>query len=280
MGFKDKVAIVTGGASGIGRALGLALADRGARVVLLADKNLVGAEEAVGEIKQKGGIAQAARVDVTDFDAVKAMVGDIVNKFGRVDFMFNNAGIAAMGEARDLTLDDWKWVVDVNLWGVVHGTYAVLPVMLDQKSGHIVNTSSVAGFIPMPGSAPYMATKHAIVGMSLGMRMELEQHGIRVCVICPAAVETSAFDNARYRSYAKDDLKRVLSRGKKGANPNLIAAEILRGVAANKPMIRPGPANIMYQMHRFAPIFTEKMSRTLGAELQRIRAMTTPSKEN
>ncbi|HEX3947790.1 MAG TPA: SDR family NAD(P)-dependent oxidoreductase, partial [Acidimicrobiales bacterium] len=142
--FDGQIALVTGGASGIGRALGAALAARDTTVVL-ADLDGPGARRVAGEL---GGSAEGAVLDVTDAEAVEALVRSVADRHGRIDLLFNNAGIGAGGPAETLSLADWRRVIDVDLYGVVHGVAAAYPLMVRQGSGHIVNTASLAGLVP------------------------------------------------------------------------------------------------------------------------------------
>lgn len=192
--FADKVAIVTGGASGIGRALGQELAQRGARVVL-ADINGQSAQATADAMTSAGGRARAAAVDVRDADAVQRLVTETAATYGRLDYMFNNAGVALAGKTRDMTLADWNRLIDVNLRGVVHGVVAAYPVMIAQGFGHIVNTASAAGITPTPGLTGYATTKHAVVGLSTSLRGEAARHGVRVSVVCPGLIDTPIKDN-------------------------------------------------------------------------------------
>ena len=128
---------------------------------------------------------RAERVDVTDAVAVQRLVDGTVAREGRLDLLFNNAGIAVFADARDTSLEDWNRLIDVNLRGVVHGVAAAYPLMVRQGSGHIVNTASAAGLLPSPANIAYAATKHAVVGLSLTLRAEAVHHGVGVSVICP-----------------------------------------------------------------------------------------------
>src|SRR5437870_2348952 len=177
--FKDKIAIVTGGASGIGRCLSSDLARRGA-VVVIADINFEAAEEAVDAILTEGGIAFAARLDVTCADDVQSLVDETIAHHGRLDYMFNNAGTTVIGEVRDLGLDECRRVMDVNFWGVLHGTYAAYQAMVRQGFGHIVNVASGYGLTPGPTLVPYSASKHAVVGLSQSLRAEAADLGVKV----------------------------------------------------------------------------------------------------
>ena len=163
-GFAGQVAIVTGGASGIGRALCEALAAEGARVVVV-DRDAGGAAAVAEAIAKAGGVARAEVLDVADGDAVRCVVEDTAAREGRLDLLFNNAGIAIGGEVLDMTAEHWRRIVDVNLWGVVNGIRAAYPVMARQGSGHLVNTASGAGLIPNPLATAYGMTKHAEVGL-------------------------------------------------------------------------------------------------------------------
>ena len=185
--FKGRVAVVTGAASGIGKALSLELAARGCRVVV-ADLNLKGAREVVGELGAERAIA--VRCDVSKASNVQSVVNRARRQFGSLDFMFNNAGVAIVAEARDLSLRDWNRVLDINLKGVVNGTHAAYKVMLAQGSGHIVNVASGFGLVPGPGLIAYVTTKFGVVGLSDTLRAEAHDLGIKVTVVCPGFVNT------------------------------------------------------------------------------------------
>ena len=187
--FKDATAIVTGSASGIGKALTIELSKRGCEVVL-ADIQYEKAQEVASQIQSLGGKASAKKVDVRNYDEMKKLVEETVQKTGRLDYMFNNAGAGVMGAACNYTIDDWNLIIDINLRGEINGIQAAYPVMLKQKFGQIVNTASVAGLTPAPGNIVYSATKHAIVGLSQSLRIEAAVHGIRINVLCPGAINT------------------------------------------------------------------------------------------
>ncbi len=184
--FDGAVAIVTGGASGIGRALAEALAGRGATVVL-GDLQAELAEEVASGIRSRGGAATATELDVADYSAVERLVRAAAENHGRLDYIFNNAGIGISGGIDLYQLEDWYRVLDVNLRGVVHGVHAAYPVMCEQGFGHIVNTASMAGLITTPMMVSYIATKHAVVGLSTALRIEAKAKGVNVSVLCPPA---------------------------------------------------------------------------------------------
>ena len=167
--FENKIAIVSGAASGIGRALCMEMGRRGA-IVVATDINQAGAERVASDIASAGGAAHAAKLDVTRAEDVGKLVKDTADEHGRLDYIFNNAGIAVAGEVYDMNLDHWRRIVDINLWGVIYGTHAAYPIMVKQRFGHIVNVASAAGLVAFPTCTPYATTKHAVVGLSSSLR--------------------------------------------------------------------------------------------------------------
>jgi len=269
MAFTDQVAIVTGGASGIGRALAEELSRRGALVVV-ADINAAGAQRVAEAIAARGGHAVATHVDVRDAGRVRALVDETARSHGRLDFMFNNAGIGARGEVRDLTLDQWRTVIDINLMGVIYGATAAYAVMLRQRSGHIVNIASMAGLIASPGLAPYATAKSAVVGLSAALRAEGEGLGVRVSVVCPGFVDTAIFENSIGVEAEKSELlKRLPLR--------LVPVEdaaraILRGVERNREtIVFPRSARLLWRMHRISPALLAPFRRRMIAGMRALR---------
>ncbi len=193
--FADKTCIVTGGTSGIGFAISEALLKRGATVYIVGipEKSVDAARERLAGYPG----ARFAAVDVTDYEAVQKLVDDAVAQTGRLDYMFNNAGLGATVQFEKVTLEFWKKVIDVNLWGVIHGIHAAFPVMVKQGSGHIVNTSSAAGIMPPPYQAVYSASKYAVTGMTEALRYEHEYRGIAFSTICPGNVATEIFEGLK-----------------------------------------------------------------------------------
>ena len=187
--FKDKIAIVTGGASGIGAGAG-ARARLAVPMCCSPTFKSTPRWSVAAKITASGGKAAAHYLDVTDSEAVERLVARAVAEKGRLDYMFNNAGIAIIGEFRDLPAADWKRILDINVNGVFAGTAAAYAVMIRQGSGHIVNTASVAGLVPSPGFAAYGASKHAVVGLSTSLRAEAAEYGVKVSAVCPGFVRT------------------------------------------------------------------------------------------
>lgn len=240
------MAVVTGAASGIGRALAGALVARGATVVL-ADLNGPGAASAAAALGDRAG---AATVDVTDAAAVQGLVEGTVAQYGRLDLLFNNAGIGGGGPVEDLDLATWRQVVGVDLLGVVHGVAAAYPVMVRQGSGHIVNTASLAGLVPAPHLAPYAAAKHAVVGLSVTLRVEAAVHGVRVSAVCPGPVETPLLD-----APGPVDARKLLTSALGQPYPaGRLAEEVLDGVAEDRALIvAPESARDAWSAYRTDP---------------------------
>ncbi len=189
--WNGATAFITGGTSGIGRALALALAKRGA-VVLVAGRN----EEAAHRVASEcGASAEGCRLDVRDAQAVSDRIVAFARNRGHLDYLFNNAGVAIGGDARELPLAHWERALDVNVRGVLHGICAAYPLMVKQGSGHIINTASIAGLIPAPLLTPYAMTKHAVVGLSTTLRIEAAPLGVRVSALCPGVIDTPILDS-------------------------------------------------------------------------------------
>lgn len=203
--FTNKVAFITGGASGIGAALAKQLASRGATVVI-ADRQLDLAESVTALIRAGGGKAVARELDVRDMNAMARAVEDTVARHGGIHYFFNNAGIGIAGAIEHYSMREWDDVFDVNLRGVAHGIQAVYPVMIRQREGHIINTASMAGLVPTSGQASYAATKHAVVAISKSLRIEARRHNIRVSVLCPGAIETPILTGGKYGRRGFDGL--------------------------------------------------------------------------
>ena len=189
--FEGKVCIVTGGASGIGYGLSEELLKRGAIVYMLdnREENIKTTEEKLAAFKN----ARFAVADVTIEEQVRTVIEDVAKENGHLDYVFNNAGIGATLPFEKATLEFWRKVVDINLWGVIYGINAAFPIMDKQGFGHIVNTSSLAGIWPTPYQALYCTTKFGVLGMGLSLSYELEAKGIFVSTICPSNVATPIF---------------------------------------------------------------------------------------
>jgi short-subunit dehydrogenase len=263
--YKNATAIITGGASGIGRSLGKALARRGCNVVL-ADIQFEMAQAVVAEIESAGGSATAAKLDVTDAQAVNTLLQDTFEAHGRVDYMFNNAGIVINGKFHDYAMTDWQRVIDINLLGVVHGTYAAHRIMAKQGFGHIINTASTAGLFPWPTTIAYTATKHAVVGLTTAIRAEMAGSGITTSVLCPGTIQTPVIaDGAKSErwvgTYSEEKLKELFKSAKGIMDPDRFAEKALKQIAKNKPVIViPAAYKILWWMNRLSPSLAVSMS--------------------
>lgn len=254
--FEGATAIVTGGASGIGRALGEELARCGAEVVL-ADRQIEVAQDVAEHIEASGGSAKAVNIDVTDFMAMNSLVKETTRRTGRLDYIFNNAGIVIGGTAEHLSIDDWNKIIDVNLRGVVNGIQAAYAIMIEQGFGHIVNTASMAGIMPNPVNVPYAAAKHAVVGLSQSLRVEAAHMGIRISVICPGVIRTPILDGGEYGAInmkiPADRLSEIWEELRPMA-PDIFAKKVLRAVANNKAIIIvPSWWKIIWWLNRLSP---------------------------
>jgi NAD(P)-dependent dehydrogenase (short-subunit alcohol dehydrogenase family) len=260
--FDGAVAIVTGGASGIGKAVAQELAARGGDVVL-ADIDAADAEMVASDIRARGGRATALRLDVTDAPAFHAAVHDTLARTGRLDYLFNNAGIAVAGEAQDLTLESWRRIVDVNFMGVVHGVLAAYPAMIRQGFGHIVNTASTAGLMTGPGMTSYASTKAAVVGLSKGLRAEAAGRGVRVTAVCPGVIRTPILQGGRHGmlllKLPEAEQRQVigaLAEGMRPMEPGPFAQRLLDGLTRNPGIVViPGWWRIVWWLERLSPAF-------------------------
>jgi NAD(P)-dependent dehydrogenase (short-subunit alcohol dehydrogenase family) len=244
-----RVAVVTGAASGIGRAMAVTFAGEGSAVVV-ADLDGTGAQEVATGIRASGGEAEAVAVDVAEAASVDALAASALERYGRVDVLCNNAGVSTFNLIEDQTLDDWRWVLSVNLWGVVHGLHSFLPVLRRQRTpAHIVNTASVAGILSgVMFIGPYAATKSAVVSISETLRQELAfaQLPIGVSVLCPSSVDTRVMESERNRPAAFGTERRTEAAesfrlairgsftGPTGLTPEHVAARVLEAVRTGR----------------------------------------------
>ncbi|MBI3224598.1 MAG: SDR family NAD(P)-dependent oxidoreductase [Mycolicibacterium cosmeticum] len=253
--FSGKQAIVTGAGSGIGAALCRALAGSGADVVCTD----IDADAARATAEPLG--ARWSGLDVTDAAAVQACVDDVVGRAGRLDLMFNNAGITWGGDTELLTLDQWNAIIDVNIRGVVHGVAAAYPLMVRQGHGHIVNTASMAGLAAAGQITSYVMSKHAIVGLSLALRSEAAGRGVGVLAICPTAVETPILDKGSVGGFVGRDFYKMGQRSDRFASADDLARDTLAAIEANKALlVWPRQARTAWLFSRLAPGLLQRMS--------------------
>jgi NAD(P)-dependent dehydrogenase (short-subunit alcohol dehydrogenase family) len=239
--FAGQTALVTGAGSGIGRSMALLLGSLGAHVHA-ADIDEAAAEATAAAITAAGGAATAHRLDVTDPAQLAALADQLYAAGGRLDILHNNAGIGHAGPIEETPLEDWRRVLDVNLFGVINGLNAFVPRMIAQGgSSHIVNTASMAGLQASAGMAPYCTSKFGVVGMSIALDAELKGKGIRVTALCPGVINTAIVERSTMRGAieAKHD-KLTGFYKKRGASPDVVARDAVTAIL-RKQVIKPSP---------------------------------------
>ncbi len=265
--FKGKTAFITGGASGIGLAMAKAFAEAGMNV-MLADVEQSALDQALKDLNQYGNHVRGVACDVADPDHVERAAQATFSVFGKVHVVCNNAGVAAGGGIDLISVDNWRWVVDVNLMGVVYGIRSFLPHMRAHgEGGHIVNTASMAGMINNMGFSPYAATKFAVVAMSEGLRMQLAPLGIGVSVLCPDFVRTKIGESGRNRpdrygqaqpldpnSQAAAFVAEIARQIAAGLEPSDVAARVIHAIRADELYIFTHPNMREAVEGRFAAI--------------------------
>ena len=274
--FDGSVSIVTGAASGIGRALAERLAGSGSSVVL-ADRQFKLLDELAREISDRGGRASAVELDVRCFAEQQRLVSKTMQDEGRLDYLFNNAGIGVGGDIDLHTEHDWEQIIDVNVKGVAFGVQAALGPMLAQGFGHIVNTASISGLIPLPGLVAYCMSKHAIVGLSKSLRGEVAKAGIRVSALCPGPVDTPLLTGGRFGRFhgvSGDAAKHILSPIAP-MDSAWFATKALKAVKKNKPLIvLPWQYKILWLLMRRLPTSWEIYLATKHMKHKRQQAET------
>jgi NAD(P)-dependent dehydrogenase (short-subunit alcohol dehydrogenase family) len=255
--FKDRVAVVTGAASGIGLALAERFAAEGMKVVM-ADIETAALAKAAEGLKRKTPAVLATRVDVSQPEDVERLARETYAAFGAAHVVCNNAGVAVIGAAHEHTLADWQWVINVNLWGVIHGVRAFLPRMLaGGDEGHIVNTASMAGLTTAPFMSVYDVTKHGVVALSESMFKELAITGapIGVSVVCPGLIDTNIMRSSRNRPeelaeegkagpMAQAFGQALADRLAGGYPPSEVAEQVLQGIRDGRFYIVPAQPEV------------------------------------
>jgi len=277
--LSGKVAFITGGASGIGAALTSKLSEAGAEV-WIADRQFEVAERLARHLGESGVAVHAIELDVRDHSAFEQAIAGAVQLSGRIDYLFNNAGIGIGGEVDTLTLDDWNDVIDVNLRGVVHGVRAAYPVMIGQGSGHIVNTASMAGLLTTSAQAGYSATKHAVVALSKTMRVEAASHGVKVSVLCPGVVRTPILTGGEYgrnRSVSRENLLK-LGEALRPTEPDAFAGRALDAVMRNRAIIVvPRWWKALWYLERASPALSMRMAAVALRRTRQVQSAASPS---
>lgn len=249
--FNDKIIIITGAGSGIGKGLAEAFALQNATLIL-CDINEDSVNTLAQSINSNGGKAQAFHLDVCNQAKAQEIWEQIAKQYGRLDYVFNNAGYGMAEEVQDIPYEQWHKMVDVNLMGVVYGAVEAFKIMKEKGGGHIINVASLAGLIGSPGSTPYATTKYAVVGLSKSMRVEGAAFNIKVSALCPGFIDTGIYESAWTGSISNKLFKKTIPL------PIIPISEaipaILKGVEKNEQLIiLPKYAKTLYWMARLFP---------------------------
>ena len=246
MDIRGRVALVTGAARGIGRATALALADAGAQLIV-SDVNEAALAEVAAQLSQRGRLLLSRRVDVSDRAQMQAFADAVHAQVPAVDILVNNAGVGLAGGILSTSLDDWQWVLNINLWGVIHGCHFFVPKMVEHakaqgRSGHVVNVSSAFGYYGGSRTIGYCTSKFAVFGLSESLRNELAPHGIGVSVICPGVIDTDIVSTTRIAAEPGRDSEKIRARVQKmykrrNFPPGLVADAIVGAVRCRRDVV-------------------------------------------
>jgi NAD(P)-dependent dehydrogenase (short-subunit alcohol dehydrogenase family) len=253
--LSDRVVVITGAGSGIGREVALLCARRGANLAL-CDVNFPAVEETAEHARALGCDVITAKVDVSLVADLTDFAESVHQRFGAVDLLVNNAGVAVIGGFLETSSKDWDWLVSINLTGVANGCHAFLPAMVERGHGQVVNVSSAAGLLANPQLAAYSATKFGVLGLSEALRMELAPLGIGVTAVCPGIINTPITTNAAVRGNHAADRRQNLQDlyAKRGYTAEKVALRILRGVHRNRAVVPiAAEAHAIYLLSRLAP---------------------------
>jgi NAD(P)-dependent dehydrogenase (short-subunit alcohol dehydrogenase family) len=263
-----KRVLVTGAGSGIGRSTALLAASRGASVTI-CDMNEDGLAETGRLARRSGAAVLSRRVDVSDREQMRAFAEAVHADGGAVDVLVNNAGVGLAASFAESELEDWDWIVGINLMGVVHGLHFFVPAMVARGAGgHVVNLSSLAGYVATSPLAAYSATKFAVLGLSEALRAELQPHGIGVTAVCPGVINTPITVNTRARGEQDDPERReraVKLYQRRNYGPDRVARNIFKAIDRNRGVAPVSPESwVMYGLKRASPALTGWVARKLG----------------
>jgi len=256
---QNKVAFITGAASGMGLGMARAFSAAGMKV-MLSDIQKEPLDAAVAELKSKGHNVAGVVVDVTDRDSVFAAAQATIDTFGKVHVCINNAGVGASGSAEDTSEKNWRWTIDVNMWGVVWGLQAFMPLIKEHgEGGHVVNTASMAGMFSWKELSAYNASKYAVVAMSETAMAEHTDDNIGVSVLCPGVVNTNLGTSARnrgddYGGSTDKKSEQMVAMLKKGLNPDVVGEQVLEAIIDDQPYIFTDPGLRSWVESRFERI--------------------------
>lgn len=263
MKLTGKTVVVTGAGSGIGRATALAFAQNDARIAA-CDVDQGRLDALAAELGERALVVR--RVDVADRAQMNAFADAVHAIVPAADIIVNNAGVAVGGAFLDTSLDDWDWLLGINLRGVVHGCHFFVPRMVARRAGHVINISSILGIYPGPNTTAYVASKFAVLGFSQSLRAELAPQGIGVTAICPGLIATAIVADSRIVGAVASHRSRLIERFKKGAPPERVAEAILGAVRTNPAVRTVGrDAWVVHQLTKLAPGAMQR----IGSMLQR-----------
>jgi NADP-dependent 3-hydroxy acid dehydrogenase YdfG len=267
----DKVVVITGAGSGIGRALALDLARRGSHLAL-SDVDDAGLAETVAQVRRFGGTrVRSDHLDVADRTAMQRYALDVVEHFGRVNVVINNAGVALAGDLNDLEYDDIDWIIGVNFWGVVHGTKEFLPHLIASGDGHVVNLSSLFGLVSMPGQSMYNASKYAVRGMTEALREEMliAGHPVGVTAVHPGGIKTAIARNARVSAKeSQEETARFFDQKLAKMTPERAAEIIVNGILKNRARVLVGLD--AHAVHTFAKLLGSRYQDVVALASKRV----------
>jgi len=271
--LSGKTALVTGAGSGIGRETALAFARRGASLVV-CDVNEAGLAETARGAQALGRQVLARRVDVSKVEEMREFAAAVHQQVEAVDILMNNAGVGLGASFLDTTLEDWQWIIGINLLGVVYGCHFFVPAMVARKrGGHVINVASAAAFLATSPLAAYGTTKFGVFGLSEALREELAPHGIGVTVVCPGIINTAITSTSPMRGALATDATRQRVVGiyqRRNYGPERVAHNILKAVQRNRTVAPISPeAWLMYYLKRFVPGLVGWINRTMSARAQR-----------
>jgi len=268
--LRGRVAVVTGAASGIGRATALELARKGCVLALVTRNNKEGLQDTASQIGALGGKASLHMADVSSREQMEALPAEVVAAHGAVHVLVNNAGVTLMGDLADQTIDDLEWVLDINLWGVIYGCKFFLPHLMERDEAHIANVSSIQGLLALNSQTSYVASKFAVRGFGESLRGELRPHGIGVTTVFPGLVNTNVV-NASRAAGEKGEKLREWSAGYFARNalaPEKCARKIVRAIEQNRARVLITPeSHIADWLKRLFPTGTD----TVASRLQHMR---------
>ncbi|MDX2167421.1 MAG: SDR family NAD(P)-dependent oxidoreductase [Deltaproteobacteria bacterium] len=261
-------AVITGAGSGLGRAFAVQLALPGARL-LLADIDAAGCEETAQICRARGAEPHVTRVDVAEAAQVEQLGADADRVLGRIDLVINNAGVAVSGAVGEVPLDDWRWIVGINLWGAIHGCHVFTPRLLAQRGGGILNVASAAGIACAPTMGPYNVTKAGVIALSETLAAEVTQHGVRVTVLCPVFFPTNIVAAARGPAAQRAQAAAALANSRFTAEQ--VAAAALRANQRGELYCLPmREARLVWWLKRLVPqLFHQKLAAARLARMSR-----------